>query len=287
MRRFVIIGLILFGGLTAMGLILPAIQQARQQEEMRRCQNNLRQIGSFAILHSALPGQPVPPKALSFLPNATIPNANLTFDMRLSWYVLTLGALEQGQTELGKAAQPKRATVFVDLLKEFDVQQPWNAEPHLKIARTRLPQSQCPAQRHRTPADQLALCNYLGNGGIGEDAPELAIDKAGRRAGAFRYDDATPLDAFGNGDGASNTIAFIEAAARIGPWIQGGVSTIRCLDPDQPPYLGSGKLYSGCHARKGNFTFADGSVRVFTDSTNAEFFRSLLTIQGGETLIDQ
>jgi prepilin-type processing-associated H-X9-DG protein len=280
------IGLILMAGLMLLGIILPAVQRARQEEEMRRCQNHLRQIGSFAIIHSTLPGEPVPQKANPFFPSATIPNEKLTFDQRLSWYVLILSALDQGPIEPGIPPQKKKATAFTDLIKEFDVRQPWNADVHLKIARMTLAQAHCPAQTLNTPGDQPALCNYLGNGGIGADAPQLPIDKAGKRAGVFRYDTPTPLEVLVNGDGASNTISFIETAMDLGPWIRGGPSTIRCLDPDQQPYLGAGRRYSGCHIRKGNFAFADGSVRVLTDTTNAEFFRSLLTIQGDDGLID-
>lgn len=286
MRRVVILGLIVMAALTSLGLILPAIQRARQEEEMRRCQNHLRQIGSFAIIHSTLPGEAVPIKAQEFFPSATVPNAELAVDQRLSWYVLILGALEEGPTEPGKPPRPRKPTAFTELIKEFDVKQPWNAEQHLKIARVRLPQAHCPAQAFSTPEDQPAVCNYLGNGGIGLDAPELPLDKAGKRAGVFRYSTPTPLEAIVNGDGASNTIAFIETATDLGPWIRGGPATIRCLDPEQQPYLGVGRPYSGCHARKGNFAFADGSVRVFTDSTNAQLFRSLLTMQGGDSFID-
>lgn len=287
MRRVVLIGLILMAALVLLGIILPAVQRAREVEEMRRCQNNLRQIGSFAIIHSTLPGEPVPLKAHTYFPSATIANENLTFDQRLSWYVLTLSALEQGPIEPGAPPQKKKATAFAELIKEIDVTQPWNAEVHWKIGLTRLPQAHCPAQTLSTASDQPALCNYLGNGGIGADAPEMPLDKAGKRAGVFRYDTPTPLEAIINGDGTSNTISFIETATDLGPWIRGGTSTIRCLDPVQQPYLGAGKRYSGCHIRKGNFVFADGSVRVFSDTTNAEFFRSLLTMQAGDDLIEQ
>ncbi len=286
MRRVIILGLIVMGVLIALGIILPGIQRAREEEEMRRCQNHLRQIGSFAIIHSTLPGEPVPLKAQESFPSATIPNPELPIDQRLSWYVLIISALEQGPVEPGKPPQPRKPTAVTDLIKEFDIKQPWNVEPNLKIARVRLPQAHCPAQTFSTPENQPAVCNYLGNGGIGLDAPELPLDKAGKRAGVFRYNTPTPLESIVNGDGASNTISFIETAVDLGPWIRGGQATIRCLDPDQQPYLGVGKRYSGCHARKGNFAFADGSVRVFTDTTNAELFRSLLTMQGGDALID-
>jgi prepilin-type processing-associated H-X9-DG protein len=281
------IGLLLIGVLILLGIILPAVQRARQDEELRRCQNHLRQIGSFAIIHSTLPGEAVPLKASTSFPSATIPNEHLTFDQRLSWYVLILSALDQGPIEAGAPAAKKKQTAFTDLIREFDVKQPWNADVHLKIARTRLTQALCPAQTVPAESDQPALCNYLGNGGIGADAPEQPLDKSGKRAGAFRYDTPTPLVTIINGDGASNTISFIETTSNLGPWIRGGPSTIRCLDLAQEPYFGARKQYSGCHVRKGNFAFADGSVRTFTDTTNPEFFRSLLTLQGGDQLIDQ
>lgn len=287
MRRFILIVLIGMAILTALGILLPGIQRAREEEEMRRCQNHLRQIGSFAIFHSTLPGQPVPLKAQDFFPSATIMNADLQLDQRLSWYVLTLSALDQGPIDPNaKTPQPRKTTPITGLLPEIDVKQAWNAGPNAKVARARLSQALCPAQFQGASADEPALCNYLGNGGIGNETPTLALDKAGKRAGVFRYESPTPLEAIANGDGASNSISFIETTTNLGPWMQGGLATIRCLDPDKPPFLGPGKLYSGCHHNKGNYVMADGSLRVITDSIDPQIFRALLTNQGGETQFD-
>ena len=126
------------------------------------------------------------------------------------------------------------------------------------------------------------MTNYFGNGGVGLDTPTLTIEEAARNAGVFRYNTPTPLEIIRDGDGLSNTISIVESARDIGPWLRGGPSTIRCLDPQQPFTLGHGQYYSGCHRGRGNFAFADGSVRVMTDSIHPPFFRALLTIQGGE-----
>lgn len=287
MRRVVLIALILFAALTLLGIILPAVQRARQEEELKRCQNHLRQIGSFAIIHSTLPGEPVPLKAQTFFPSATVPNDMHMYDQRLSWYVYTLSALDQGPIEPGAPLPKKKETELTALVRDIDVKQPWNAETNRKAARTRLLQALCPAQPLPDESDQPAICNYLGNGGIGVDAPLLPLDKSGARAGVFRYDTQTSLEAIINGDGASNTISFVESTTNLGPWIRGGPATIRCLDSNQTPFLGPGKQYSGCHIGKGNFVFADGSVRIFTNTTSADFFRSLLTMQGADQLFDQ
>ena len=281
MSRIIAIVLILLVALTVVGIILPAIGKAREEEEVRRCQNHLRQIGSIGLFHTTMPGQPIPLEARSYFPPGTVLNPALTPEQRLSWYLLTLSAIDQGSPEPGPAKK-RKATPFLDLMKDMDVKEPWDAEPNQKLGRMRLVVALCPGQRVEADADQYAVTNYLGNGGIGPGTPQLTIEEAARNAGVFRYNTPTPLETIRDGDGLSNTIAIVESARNIGPWLRGGPSTIRCLDPNQPFTLGPGQFYSGCHRGRGNFAFADGSVRVLTDSTHPPFFRALLTIQGGE-----
>ena len=281
MSRIIAVVLIFLAVLTGIGIILPAISKAREEEEIRRCQNHLRQIASIGLFHTTMPGQPIPLEAKSYFPAGTVMNPELTPEQRLSWYLLTLSAIDQGSPEPG-AAKKRKATPFIDLMKDIDINKAWDAEANQKLGRTRLVVALCPGQRLELGPDQPALTNYFGNGGIGLDTPTLTIEEAARNAGVFRYNTPTPLDVIRDGDGLSNTISIVESARDIGPWLRGGPATIRCLDPNQPLALGQGQYYSGCHRGRGNFAFADGHVSVMTDSTNPAFFRALLTIQGGE-----
>jgi prepilin-type processing-associated H-X9-DG protein len=284
MSRIVGIVLIVLALFIAAGLILPAIYRARADEEMRRCQNNLRQIGSLGLSHSTMPGEPVPPKALDYFPAGTIYQADLKPEQRLSWYALILGALDRGDVEPG--AKRKKPLQFEELMKAIDVTKPWDAEINQPLGRTRLTQAICPSQYTQLGPDQYSLTNYIGNGGIGLSTPALSLDEAGPKAGVFRYDTRTPLEVIRDGDGLSNTIAVLETTRDIGPWIRGGPTTVRGLDVGAPPFLGKGAAYSGCHRDKGNFGFADGSVRVLTDNIDPAVFQALLTIRGGEKEVD-
>lgn len=265
------------------GLIVTGIYRAREDQEMRRCQNNLRQIGEFGLLHSALPGKPVPFQANVYFPSGTLVNDKLPYDERLSWYVLVLAAVEQGPVEAG--AKANKPLSHAEALANIDSSKPWNAEVHQSLAHTRLPVFICPAQAPESGGGP-ALTNYLGNGGIGPETAALTVEAAGKRAGVFRYNTPTPLELIRDGDGLAHTISIVETARGIGPWLQGGPATVRSLDPDEAPYLGPGRLYAGCHRNRGNFAVADGSVRVLTDRIDPVVFRALLTIRGGESEVD-
>jgi hypothetical protein len=283
MARIVVVMLIVLTMLAAVGIILPAINRAREEEEMRRCQDHLRRIGSYGLLHSCLPGQSAPIPAQDYFPSGTVVNQKLAVGQRLSWYVLVLPAIDRGPVEPGST--PKKPLQYADLLAQIDIEKPWDAEVHQSLAHTRLTFALCPAQRPEA-GDGPALTNYLGNGGIGANTAALPLAEAGKHAGVFRYDTPTALETVRTGDGLSNTISVVESARDLSAWLDGGPATVRSLDPDEPPYLGPGRLYAGCHRGRGNFAIADGSVRVLTDRTTPIFFRAMLTIQGNENLDD-
>jgi hypothetical protein len=281
MSRIVAAILIVLALFVIVGLIIPAIFYSRNDAEMRRCQNNLRQIGGIGVFHSYLPNQPPPRKAQSYFPEGTVVVANLAPERRMSWHALVLGSIEQGPSEPGNA--PSNPSHAIELLREVDVQKPWDAEANQRLARQRFNVFLCPAASTPVIPDQPAPTNYVGNGGIGFETAALSIEQSGARAGVFRYDSRTPLDVIRDGDGLSNTISILETNYDAGPWLRGGFSTVRSLDRAEPPFLGPHMPFSGCHLGKGNFAIADGSVRTLTDTIAPELFRALLTIQGNET----
>ncbi len=282
MGRIVVIALSLLVAIVLIGIGLSVIFRARNDEEFSRCQNNLRELGTIGLSHAIVPGQQAPMVDNDYFPSATLVNPNLRPEQRMSWYALVLTAIDEGPAgSRGLATKPRQ---YAEMLKEIDVAKPWDAEVHQRLARTRLSVAICPAQRPAAGDNQPALTNYLGNGGIGPDTAALPLAEAGKKAGVFRYDTPTPLAAIT--DGLSNTISLVESARDLGPWLQGGPSTVRSLDPDEPPYLGPGRLYAGCHQGRGNFAIADGSVRVISNEVNPAVFRALLSINGGEKVAE-
>lgn len=286
MSRFIGVLVLLFLALLLLGIIVPAVFKARADEEMRRCQNHLRQIGLIGMFHSVLPNKSVPTKDQSYFPTGTIVNPDLAFERRMSWYVLILSAVELGvpndDVQKRENEIQKKSSANVELLKGIDVQKSWDAEVNQSLARKQINVLLCPSVIPTVAEGQNTLTNYVGNGGLGANTPSLPLDVAGANAGVFRYDYQTRIEDIQKGDGLSTSISVLETNDKLGPWLQGGPSSVRTLDTDKPPYLGPNEPFSGCHFGKGNFAFADGSVQVLTDAMNPSVFRALLTIRGNE-----
>jgi prepilin-type processing-associated H-X9-DG protein len=283
-RSIIAIVLIALAAMAAAGVFLPLVYKAREKAELERCKNNLREIGLFGLTHSALPNEPVPATANTYFPSGTIVNHDLAFDRRLSWYPTIIAAVDQGPVEPGQKLN--KHLHYTELLAQIDLTKAWDdAGANARAGHERLIFAICPAQNSDFGGGP-ALTNYLGNGGLGPNTAALSLEAAGTKAGVFRYDEVTPLEVIRNGDGLSNTISVAETAFEIGPWLRGGPATVRSLGPDQPPYLGPGRLYSGCHPGVGNFAMADGAVRTLTDSMSPAVFRALLTIRGNEQEFD-
>lgn len=265
----------------ACGVIVPAIYQARSVEQMTRCQNHLRLIGNYGMFHSTVPHDPFPAQPQDWFPPGTLvsPKAKLSPDERMSWYIMILGVIEHNPEP---ATPDVKSAHLAELLQGIDVDKPWDAPGHQSIARTRVAVVICPA-RIPPESNGPATTNYVGNGGLGIETAALPLDVSGPNAGVFRYDTRTPIEVVREGDGLSNTISVLETARSPGPWLRGGPSTVRSLNPEDRPYLGVKGAFSGNHPGRGNFSFADGSVRVITDTASPAFFRALLTIQGNES----
>jgi prepilin-type processing-associated H-X9-DG protein len=88
-------------------------------------------------------------------------------------------------------------------------------------------------------------------------------------------------------------LMVLETARDTGPWAQGGLTTVRGLDPEDKPYLGAGRPFGGTHFTENslfkrghslgcNALMMDGSVRFIADTTSPEVLEALATIAGGE-----
>jgi prepilin-type processing-associated H-X9-DG protein len=266
----VIVALLL---LTVAGLVVTYLQKARLAADLATSQNNLRQLAQFAAHHakhdkdadqSKFPRE-IPPGAV-FLPS--VPPEN-----RLSWFVPVLPGLDQRRQDI------------VALITQIDDTKPWEVERNQTAARTKLLVALCPLSTPEWPAGEPALTCYVGIAGLGPDAATLALPKDGRapaRAGAFRYDAATPFNRIG--DGLSQTLLMGETRSELGPWLRGGPSTVRGLDDREgaKPLIGPGAQFGGYFPNGANFALCDGSVRIFTPKTSRGVLFGMATIDGGD-----
>lgn len=139
------------------------------------------------------------------------------------------------------------------LYKEFHLDEPWDSENNRKL----IPQMP-PLFRNPSGKSQPGMANYLGV--VGEGL--MFEGDKGRRMADIR-------------DGTSNTLMFVEADdARAVVWTKPDD-----WEPDpQQPLAGLGSAHPGGF----NAAFADGSVRFLSKGIDAQTFRAMLTVAGGE-----
>jgi len=270
---------VLLAGLSLLlvfGLLFPAIYSGRATTDRLRCTDHLRSIGAFGTLHTSQPATGLPAAKTEF-PAGTVPASAPEVEDRLSLYAGILSGLRLTEKE----RQQTRAAPFLSELSSLDLSKPWNDPVHDKLARTRISVLICPG--NVPPANPAAPAStmYLGNGGIGADAPTKAIVDNPKSAGVFRYD--TPTLAGEVTDGLSHTIQIGEVSEFGNPWMRGGPSTVLAVDADGGPWLGGGRNYGGNHRGGAMFSFADGSARFLTTGIAPGIFKAMLTIAGNET----
>ena len=255
-------------GVVVIGVVLTMILKARQTSERVSSQNHLREIVAFAIWHHAMPNQPFEAMRKERFPAATIMNRDLKPDERLSWFVTLLPALDH------KKLAPSSIGPAIDVTKAWDV------EPNRELGHQRINVFLSP---YDVPSkgNEPQVTQYVGIAGLGDDAATLPIESP--KGGMFRYDFGVPIDAVK--DGLSHTIAVAETNDALGPWIRGGHSTVRDVDPMRSVYIGVGEPFGGLESSGANFAFADGSVRFISSKVSPMLFRAQVTIDGSE--VDQ
>src|SRR5262249_12435275 len=274
--RYVLLLLSLF---LIAGIGVPLIMHFRVNSDRISCQNHLSDLGLFGVRHASIPGQPVPPTPKNELPPGTFENPPLAPERRMSWYAYTLNALNQGPPQPDPKVKRRPPAGLGQLLEAFDPAAPWDAPTHTALARYRFATAICPAVVRDYAPDEPVPANYIAMGGLGVDTPALSVDKAGPNAGAYRFDGPTPFAQIT--DGLQHTAQIIETNNNLGPWLQGGPSTLRGLDAAAQPYLGPGHQFGGCHPGGAYASMVDGSVRFLKESIDPGVFRAMLTIAGG------
>jgi hypothetical protein len=243
------------------GLLLPAVQQAREAARRTQSMNNLRQLGIALHNHHDVHQK---------LPSGTHPNEKLKPEKRLSWQASILPYIEQQA-----------------LYRTLDFDEAWDSEANQPHARHTLPVFLNPGIAagsyeqavEKARAGEYGQTHYVGIAGVGKDAPTLPVTD--QRAGMFGYERATRLaDVL---DGLSNTVMVSEASKDFGPWAAGGSATIRAFTTK--PYIngpdGIGGPWSGDGCQ---MLLGDGSARFISKSIDPGVLEALSTIRGGEVV---
>lgn len=234
------------------GMLVPAIMRDRAAADRARCQEHLRRLAVQGI------GEVV--QSTKVFPAGTVVVRDLPPERRLSWLAPLL--LQVGHDELRQ---------------RLDMTVAWDSAPNLAVAQNVLTIAQCPAAKVDQQPQGFAPLHFVGSGGIGPNAANLAPDQPG--AGVFRFHAETPIAAVK--DGISNCVMLIETGNRPGPWLAGGPASVRTLDPTAQTYIGIGFAFGGHHPSGANAAFADGSVRFLDASIEAHVFRQIIAIADG------
>lgn len=292
-----------------MGLLLPAVQMAREAARRSQCQNNLRQHG-LAILNFE--------SAKGYLPSSIRPSG-LTPLPRLSGQLFLLNYFEQG-----------------NLYDRYDKTRNWFDPANRLVVNTKIPTFLCPSSPDPDRLDgQPEASPWVGGVGSPTDyAATIYVDQRLLTAGL--------VDEVGDGllkrnskprlaeaiDGLSNTIAFAESAGRPflyrrrnlvsgdlfavrvngGGWcrpaseisIDGsdfsgttlpGPFAINATNgedfastPFPHPYYGSfgtGEVFA-FHPGGANVVLGDGSTQFLSEEISIQAFARLVTRAGGE-----
>ena len=272
-RRLAVVGVLLLV-IVVVGFAISAITKARFNANLAASRNNLRQLAQFAAHTETNPKQ-AGTRTATEVPPGTVVLVGVPPEDRLSWVGYVLPGLDQKRQDIAK------------LFAQIDDTQPWANERNQGAARTRLIVMLCPENTPQPAPDAPAITCYVAIAGLGTDAATLALPATGSappRAGAFRYDAATPFDRIT--DGLGQTLLMGETADAPGPWLRGGFSTVRGLDDTtgaKPLILaGAGGQFGGYFPNGANFAMCDGSVQTFSPRVTPAVLLKLATIADGK-----
>lgn len=261
------------------GLLLPAINRARESARRLSCANNCRQMGlGIAAYEAALGHFPVGRDAYSPDPVASPPRLH-------GWSSFILEFIEQK-----------------DVFSRIDYRSHWNAPGgNETAAATVIPTYMCPSSRTTFPGKQ-DYAGILGSAVRLSTAPRLPPDwQQGGVLYATSVRGATrPAKVQMVADGLSKTLLVTEAVDRayvppaqrsmasdsqIGgsQWASG----YNCVYLGTPQVNSPGRTgFRGPHPGGIQTLFADGHVTFISDDTAADVLVAICTKRGGEATAD-
>jgi prepilin-type N-terminal cleavage/methylation domain-containing protein len=275
------------------GLLLPAVQAAREAARRMSCWNNLRQVGLAAHNYHG---------SFKRFPRQAVPNLGHT------WATAMLPYYEQA------AAQ-----------QLYDFNYAWNHPRNRDAIDSRIATLLCPSSPKGDRLDEVssgvftATTDYTPHGNISAEIINAGYvkprdDRSGLiNRGVTRFRDVL--------DGVSNTLLLVECAGRPEYWVLGrfgpqtndnGCSNLnvtggrakgggwadpqnfiplhgfqddglRCAGPRPINITNNNEAYS-FHSGGININLADGSTRFITEQIDLELYASLITKSGGEVI---
>jgi hypothetical protein len=154
----------------------------------------------------------------------------------------------------------------------------WNGTQNRPVTHQVLPEVINPVLGpDQTPAG-FGVTHYVGVAGVGADAGNLKIDDP--RAGVFGYGRSARAEDMTRG--ASNTLALLGVVKQIGPWGQGGGSTVRPLT--QAPYVNGPDGFGSGQSDGMLAGMADGSVHFVSNNVDPRVLEQLAVLHGNEDL---
>jgi prepilin-type N-terminal cleavage/methylation domain-containing protein len=292
-RAFTLIELLVVIAIIAVlvGLLLPAVQQAREAARMSACRSNLKQLG-LALQNYESAFKTLPPSSTSQIDFGVWSSTPTAYHLH-SWAGMILPQIDQG-------------TIYNQINFDVSALEVVNRPP----AALQIPVYRCPSYngnlvsqepRYTQLSPAYAIRNYAAMGAttVGNlwQQPDGAIYPRSKT----RLTDIS--------DGYSTTILLAETREQnAAVWIDGGTSSLAAhrYDDSNPPsyaapelalnfkpyYVANGQgidsLYgpSSLHSAGALHAFADGSVRFISQHINAGVYDALVTIAGKEPVAD-
>lgn len=279
------------------GLLLPAVQQARESARRTQCTNNLKQLG--LALHNYHDNfNALPPGWIGVTGNA----ANTEGISGFGWAMHLLPFVDQGA--LYSQLNPNRSC--------------FSTTDNSLALRTMIPAYRCPSDpstdfwnlaEEGNPSNILAnlpTANYVASFGTQgyEDLCEAAPFPAAqcRGDGLFYHNSSTRLRDIT--DGSSNTVMVGEHRTDTRPstivatgleWHSTWVGLVAGGEEAPARFLGVSDHtpnhpslhiddYSSWHAGGVHFLFADGRVRLVNENVDYRLFQGIATPSGGEDI---
>lgn len=284
-----------------MGLLLPAVQMAREAARRTQCMNNQRQFG--LAMHNYESARKAFPESR---PRDRAGN-------RMSWCILVLDYIEQG-----------------NLANLYDKSVRWNTGTNAVASQNVIPAFICPSAGSGPTRRQVAGTGSAIDGMVLGPSDYIVMHRLRHRFfnanglvnplgtadhdGVLVQNDRTPIARIT--DGTTNTILFMEDAARPNWWVLGrdqGTILPRpegfgWSDPDGGAGSmdgtdrltgainggsGTGTCIMSCNNDSEPYSFhpggmtvcmADGSTTFLSNEINAATFAALLTPRGGEVI---